>query len=56
LAANSGRISLAARIVALADAYDAITSDRPYKRAFEHKEAVRRIAVDRGRQTFHGDD
>jgi putative two-component system response regulator len=43
------RISLAARIVALTDAYDAITSDRPYKRAFEHKEAVRRIAVDRGR-------
>lgn len=42
-------ISLAARVVALVDAYDAITSDRPYKRAFEHKEAVRRIVVDRGK-------
>lgn len=42
-------ISLAARIVALADAYDAITSARPYKPAFEHKEAVRRIVVDRAK-------
>lgn len=41
-------IALAARIVALADAYDAITSARPYKPAFEHKEAVSRIASDRG--------
>lgn len=41
-------VSLAARIVALADAYDAITSARPYKPAFEHKEAVRRIVLDRG--------
>jgi putative two-component system response regulator len=42
-------ISLAARIVALADAYDAITSARPYKPAFEHREAVRRIVIDRGK-------
>ncbi len=41
-------ISLPARIVALVDAYDAITSVRPYKPAFEHREAVRRIVVDRG--------
>ncbi len=41
-------IPLAARIVALADAYDAITSQRPYKRAESHAEAVRRIEVDRG--------
>ena len=42
------RIPLAARIVALADAYDTITSRRPYKAAFDHEEAVRRIARDRG--------
>jgi putative two-component system response regulator len=42
-------IPLGARIVALADAYDAITSERPYKRALSHAEAVRRILDDRGR-------
>ena len=42
-------IPLSARIVALADAYDAITSVRPYKKAFSHEEAVRRITVDRGK-------
>ncbi len=40
-------IPLAARIVTLADAYDAITSRRPYKEPFSHEEAVRRIRVDR---------
>ena len=42
------RIPLAARIVAIADAYDAITSKRPYKKAEDHEEAVRRIRVDSG--------
>jgi putative two-component system response regulator len=42
-------IPLAARIVAVADAYDAITSQRPYKESYDHEEAVRLIAVDRGR-------
>lgn len=42
------QIPLAARIVTLADAYDTITSRRPYKAAFDHDEAVRRIARDRG--------
>jgi putative two-component system response regulator len=41
-------IPLAARIVALADAYDAITSERPYKSAYDHEEAIRRITRDRG--------
>ncbi len=41
-------IPLAARIVAACDAYDAITSVRPYKEAFTHEEALRRIASDRG--------
>jgi putative two-component system response regulator len=42
------QIPLAGRIVALADAYDAITSCRPYKPAFDHEEAVRRILQDSG--------
>jgi putative two-component system response regulator len=42
-------IPLEARIVALADAYDAITSERPYKAALSHPEAIRRILRDRGR-------
>ncbi|MBI5365246.1 MAG: HD domain-containing protein [Planctomycetes bacterium] len=33
-------IPLAARIMALADVYDALTTIRPYKRAWEHGEAV----------------
>ena len=41
-------IPLEARIVALVDAYDAITSSRPYKPAHSHAEALRRIAADRG--------
>jgi HD-GYP domain-containing protein (c-di-GMP phosphodiesterase class II)/ligand-binding sensor domain-containing protein len=42
-------IPLAARIVALVDAYDAITAPRPYKPGHEHGEAVRRILSDAGR-------
>ena len=43
------KIPLPARIVALADAYDAITSERPYKTACDHQEAIRRITIDRGK-------
>lgn len=41
------RIPLAARIFAVVDTYDAITSERPYRRAHSHREAiaeVRRVA------------
>jgi response regulator RpfG family c-di-GMP phosphodiesterase len=41
-------IDLAARIVALADAYDAITSKRVYKDAVGHEEAYRRIVESSG--------
>ena len=41
-------ICLAARIVALADAYDAITSARAYESPRGHDEAVERIVRDRG--------
>ena len=36
-------IPLAAQIVSLADVYDALTSDRVYKKAFTHEEAVSMI-------------
>lgn len=42
-------IPLSARIVALADAYDAITSERIYKRASTHQEAVAIITTESGR-------
>ena len=43
-------IPLAARIVAVADVYDALTTKRPYKRAFPHSEAYRMIASGAGTQ------
>ncbi|MFA5518112.1 MAG: HD domain-containing phosphohydrolase [Spirochaetota bacterium] len=33
-------IPLSARVVSIGDVYDALTSERPYKRAFSHEEAV----------------
>lgn len=45
-----GETSIEARIIHLADAYDAMTSCRPYRRALPHEEAVRRIVADSGRQ------
>ena len=41
---------LGARIVALADAYDAMTADRPYKRAMTHAQAIREIQRHAGTQ------
>ena len=43
-------IPLAARIVALADVYDALTSNRPYKPAFPHAQARETIAAESGRR------
>ncbi len=43
-------IPLAARIVAIADVYDALTTERRYKKAFTHTEAVRIIAGLKGKQ------
>jgi response regulator RpfG family c-di-GMP phosphodiesterase len=41
-------IPLAARIMALADCYDALTSKRPYKHAWPHAEAVAQVQKERG--------
>lgn len=43
------RIPLSARIVALADVYDALTSARPYKNAFSHEKAV--SIIEKGENT-----
>ena len=41
-------IPLGARIVAVADVYDALTSDRPYRARLARDEAVRRLDVEAG--------
>ncbi len=43
-------IPLGARIIGVADAYDAMVSKRAYRRALTHDEARRRIERDSGRQ------
>jgi PAS domain S-box-containing protein len=43
-------IPLSARIVALADVYDALTSTRPHRPAFSHDQACALIARERGKQ------
>ncbi|MBU2431578.1 MAG: HD domain-containing protein, partial [Proteobacteria bacterium] len=40
------QIPLSARIVAIADVYDALTSERPYKKAFSHEKSVEIILKD----------
>jgi len=42
-------IPLSGRIMALADCYDALTSERPYKRAWKHEEAAAHLAEQRGK-------
>lgn len=43
-------IPLGARILAVADAYDAMTSDRPYRRALSKQEALQRLREGAGTQ------
>jgi diguanylate cyclase (GGDEF)-like protein len=43
-------IPLGARIVAIADAYDAMTHDRPYKRAISHEQAIAELRRHAGTQ------
>jgi len=43
-------IPLAARVFAVADAYDAMTTDRPHRRAASHRSAVREIKRNAGTQ------
>ena len=41
-------IPLQGRLMAIADVYDALVSDRPYKKAFSHEEAVKIIREEKG--------
>ena len=43
-------IPFLSRIIALADAYDAITSDRPYRKRRTHEEALTEIVAHAGSQ------
>ena len=43
-------IPIEARIVALVDAYTAMTSDRPYRQAIDHEQALRLIQEGAGRE------
>lgn len=47
---KNDEIPLTARIFAIADAYDAMVSDRPYKSRVSHKEALREIESKAGTQ------
>ncbi|MDR2701983.1 MAG: response regulator [Spirochaetaceae bacterium] len=47
---KGNEIPLLGRIMAIADVYDALTSVRPYKKAFTHEEAVRIITKGNGTQ------
>jgi putative two-component system response regulator len=42
------QIAPSARVIAVADVYDAIRSDRPYKRGWSHEEAVAYIGAGSG--------
>lgn len=44
------QIPLAARVFAIADAFDAMTSDRPYRKAMPHRAALEVLATERGSQ------
>ena len=43
-------IPLAARIIAVADAFDAMTSDRPYRKGFSTEEAIKELERNAGTQ------
>lgn len=45
---TSTEITLSARIMAIADVYDALISERPYKKAFSHETALNIIREDAG--------
>ncbi len=43
-------IPLECRILAIADAYDSMTNDRPYRRAMSHQQAIKELLSNAGRQ------
>jgi HD-GYP domain-containing protein (c-di-GMP phosphodiesterase class II) len=47
---NKDNIPLGARIIAVADAYQAMTEDRPYRRALTQEDAIARLVEGSGTQ------
>ncbi len=47
---KNGEIPIGARIIAVADAYDAMTTNRPYRKALSREEAIRRLKENMGTQ------
>jgi HD-GYP domain-containing protein (c-di-GMP phosphodiesterase class II) len=47
---KGNEIPLAAAIISVADAYDAMTSKRPYRKAFPNEKAIQQIKLNRGKQ------
>jgi HD-GYP domain-containing protein (c-di-GMP phosphodiesterase class II) len=47
---KGGQIPLVARIFAIADVWDAITSDRPYRKAWTNEEATAYLRAQSGKQ------
>ena len=47
---RGAEIPMGARIVAIADAYDAMVNDRPYKRAMSHADAIEELRSNAGTQ------
>lgn len=43
-------IHIGARIIAVADAFDAMTSDRPYRKAMSEEEAISELKINAGKQ------
>lgn len=43
-------IPLECRIISIADAYDAMTNDRPYRKALTHEEAIAELKLGSGEQ------
>jgi putative nucleotidyltransferase with HDIG domain len=50
LGINGDAIPIAARIIAVADSFDAMTSDRPYRKSLSLEEAVKELRVNSGTQ------
>lgn len=46
-------IPIPARIISICDVYDALTTDRPYRKAMSHKEAIEIINKERGKVFSH---
>jgi len=47
---NSKNIPMGAKIIAVADSYDAMTSDRPYRKAMNEEDAIQELINCRGSQ------